>query len=373
MLHARIHFDIEYHDGSRSEAQTMAVKSSFLALQDEATNIVIPDWMAAYFAWHHDMKKKLSYDNWNSTKFLVMTCTTSDDNDGCGGLSDRLKPLPFMVLLANRTSRLLLIRWTRPCALEEFLIPPPLSPYTLDWIVPGWLAPLIDSDGRPTAHTMEQMLQFTQNERQAVVRAKFQSHNHGANFYNEETTDATTFEEAYHDLWHRVFRPSPEVSKLIDKTMAERNLVPGEYSAAHFRALYNRKNRDLNVTRVVSINAVNCASQMRPGGPVYFASDSKEAVTFIQQYAQQMSLPVHCLSHATPPLHLDKDPNWRNRTPSEFYSVFVDLYLIGQSRCLTYSIGGFGHFGLLMGFNASCGSRHFLGEILQHCPMWIDR
>ena len=70
---------------------------------------------------------------------MIMQCLAEQDRR-CGGTADRLKPLPWAVRVAYQTHRILLIRWTRPARLEEFLLPPQGG---VDWRVPEWLAEVV--------------------------------------------------------------------------------------------------------------------------------------------------------------------------------------------------------------------------------------
>jgi hypothetical protein len=66
-------------------------------------------------------------------------------------------------------------------------------------------------------------------------------------------------------------------------------------------------------------------------------------------------------------LHLDKMEDWKSRPPSDFYSIFVDLYLMANGRCVTYGQGGFGQYALLLRYNATCEGRHIYRGKHQHC------
>ncbi|KAI2501053.1 hypothetical protein MHU86_13407 [Fragilaria crotonensis] len=205
-----------------------------------------------------------------------------------------------------------------------------------------------------------------------IVMAKFQSNDHGAEYYNVLTAEnSSTFDEVQHDIFQVLFEPSPAVARLIDVNMKALGLVPGEYAAAHFRALYARATRPSHQIKEVSVNAVNCASELRPGGKVFFAADNKLGVDFVKDYAGRHSLPVVTLSHFNEPLHLDKASSWTQRSPADYFSIFVDLFLLGQSRCIAYSNGGFGTFGLLLSYNISCSVRYFSKRILKKCPKWV--
>ena len=91
---------------------------------------------------HQHQLKQLNATNWNSHRFLVMQCLDGMD-DHCGGTADRLKPLVFLLREAHVTHRILLIYWTMPAKVEEFLVPPRGG---LDWRAPIWFQPIVSSD-----------------------------------------------------------------------------------------------------------------------------------------------------------------------------------------------------------------------------------
>jgi hypothetical protein len=324
----------------------------------------IPAWMQKYFEWHRDTRYSLSEKNWKKSKYLVMECLESHDR--CGGLSDRLRPIPTLLLIAAKSQRLLLIRWTRPFPLEEYLIP---TSDGIDWRVPKWLAPYLE--GQENHGTLTAIISNSKKNK-IVLRTIYQSHTYGTEYYNDNIeSGSVTFEEGYHDTFNALFKPSPSLAQELESNMKNLGLVPGEYSAAHFRALYGRTYRAYNETIRVAVNAVNCASELKPGGKVFFAADNKVAIDYVREYASKQNLPIVSLSHEDEPLHLDKAANWSQRVPSDYYSTFIDLFLLGQSRCLAYSNGGFGTFGLLLSFNYTCSVRYFGRRILKECPHWI--
>jgi hypothetical protein len=165
-----------------------------------------------------------------------------------------------------------------------------------------------------------------------------------------ESENVDTYKNVYHDLFRYLFRPSPPVQKLIDEQMAQTHLTAGEYAIAQYRAFYKRDPSEATLKKD-AINAVNCASNLRPGGPVYFASDSKYAVEAALKYGKETNRRI--VSYDGPePLHLELQ--WKNHSVSEFYSVFVDLYLMGNGRCIAHGRGGFGKYALLISYNSSC-------------------
>jgi hypothetical protein len=151
--------------------------------------------------------------------------------------------------------------------------------------------------------------------------------------------------------------------------MAERNLIPGQYSAVHLRALYgNRDSRDPQEMVELAALGVNCASNLLPGAPIYFASDTKFAVDSALKYADMHQLPVVSITDnlggdnttvTADPIHLDKDDEWESRDASAYDSTFIDLYMLAQSRCVTWSNGGYGTFGSLLSYDSECQMRFF--------------
>ena len=125
---------------------------SFYNTTSDGTNLwddpssKLPSWMKRYLNWHKHQRAKVESSKtqkgvFSSNRFLVMYCSPVDNN--CGGTSDRLKPIPFMLRIAYYTKRLLFIHWTKPARLEEFLVPPKGG---LDWRLPDWMAKEVRDD-----------------------------------------------------------------------------------------------------------------------------------------------------------------------------------------------------------------------------------
>jgi hypothetical protein len=197
------------------------------------------------------------------------------------------------------------------------------------------------------------------NPRNIVARSRVQSYNGGSLYYNANA-EGPKFEEIYHDVWRTLFTPSLPVQKLISDQMERFHLRPGQYAAAHLRGLYAVKDRASNLLEDMSRNALNCASTLRPDGPIYFASDSKLAVDYVVSSFAVKKQPTQivALQRDYEPLHLEKALNWENRTASEYYDTFVDLYLMGLSRCVSYNVGGFGQWGLWISSDLNCSNMH---------------
>lgn len=318
----------------------------------EALTTGMPVWMQDYFHWHAQARAQMKQDHsrWKSFRFLMLQCLPGSRK--CGGTADRLKPLPLMIWMARQSKRVLLIKWGRPAELEEFLLPPQGG---LDWRVPEWLYAIPEFKQGPRATNAEELIEMTSNSEFVMVKARVQSHDHGAQYYNQQQQissaskeEKTTFEQVYHVCWRAMFTPAPIVGKLIEKQLQESQLVPGHYVGIHIRALYAVTERDPNMVAHWTRNAIHCASQLQSGGPFYLSSDSAQAVSVGTQYGQERGVWVGSREQASQaqPFHLDKAP--RTAQASDFFDTFVDLYLLAMSRCVTYNMGGYGTWALLI-------------------------
>jgi hypothetical protein len=333
-----------------------------------------------YFAWHTEQRKAMNESNWESFQYLILRCSEKDGK--CGGVADRLKPIPLILLMAARTNRIFMIRWTKPCRLEEFLVP---NEGGIIGSVPTWMEKKLQRRYRRFfyARNKETMMEKLKVDKNVVAETRIQDVHGGAVLYSAIVATNITessrakdviqddYDEIYHDLFRAMFRPVAPIQSLINKKLEATGLLPGEFSVAHYRAFYALEHEKEQVPEELlidrAVNSVNCASELRPGGPVYFASDSKVAVEAVQNYASQTNRSIFSLD-GPEALHLDKE----NGRPSlDFYPVFVDLYLMASGRCVSFGQGGFGQYALLVGHNATCFNRHFYKGDTHRCD-WTD-
>jgi hypothetical protein len=97
----------------------------------------IPKWLKSYMTWHHQVitTDLTSHERKQKYKYLILRCYRFDER--CGGVSDRLKPIPLLLYAAAQSNRIFFIHWhDRPCSLEEFLVPPV---HGFNWTVPNFL------------------------------------------------------------------------------------------------------------------------------------------------------------------------------------------------------------------------------------------
>lgn len=325
--------------------------------------------MKRYFDWHRLERAKLTRDNWTERRYLVLRCLRTDRK--CGGASDRLNALPYLVMLANQTDRLLFITWSRPAPIEEFLVPPAGG---LDWTIPDAvdLEPLLigrgliyTSKANETGIIAMPENAFWAGTDRLVVEVRLKG-NPVEHIYDEnrQSPSEATFERVYSDVWHVLFEPSPKLAAVIAATYEKLGLTPGQYVSMHVRAQFNKNTTD---DKAAVRNALNCASSLLPGAPIYVASDSLPVSKYAYDYGTQV------LNHSVvtnlreePPLHIDRgksfldhdQADWDKYPASAYYDTFVDLYVLSGGRCSTYGVGGYGYWASTISRNVSCAIQH---------------
>lgn len=343
-----------------------------LCQQQYPLSCVLPLWMQNYFRWHNEQLNNITLpSDWTRTRLLVVRCLSEDR---CGGTADRLKGLPLYLALAAKTKRLLFLRWSRPFALEAFMIP-----YQLNWTVPDALTPLLDSGNgtRGRRNQFGPLMRVAQDPGMWLVEGSAQMAGFG--FFQEivsdlEPTTSANPSEFFHDMFLALFRPAPDLQRLVESLMQMLNLQPNQFVTAHVRAKYPgepyRETWNMTLLRMAVRNAVDCASSLAPTMPVYVAGDTLRALQVAQEYGiHTASYPV--VSHLDVDLFPREDPphlNFaRKENAAEFFSIFADLFIMSQSRCVAYGAGGFGLFGSLASFNASCKIAHSRQGVLNNC------
>lgn len=321
----------------------------------------LPNWLTEYISWHHEQRKLLNESNWQEQKYFIQRCLAIDNQ--CGGTSDRLRSMPMKLRLAAQMNRIFLIKWERPAKLEEFLVPVRGG---IDWTVPEWLDSKLE---------FQQKCALLSDSKEAIAAAKGSNstiidtrsafgYTAGARAYNGQLLpNEPDCDTIFHDIWSLLFQPSPAVQDLIDHNTRELNLIPNQYNALHMRTQYLR---DESTIPGLIENATTCALGFGRDEPLYVATDSLLVTEKAVAYGSRLSKHVKKLNVTEEPLHLDRGKNFLARRnydikgqPELYYSTFVDLYILANSKCLLAGRGSYGRWANLLSANQSCYLNYF--------------
>jgi hypothetical protein len=132
------------HTPDDTSTSSISRIDNLLGRNSSSNTTLLPAWLQEYFGWHHQKRAQLTAENWKEHKYLIMSCLKGHK---CGGVTDRLRPLPALLRAAYNTRRLLLIYWEQPFALEELLVPSG----RFDWCVPDYMTEDLQHT-TPTGH-----------------------------------------------------------------------------------------------------------------------------------------------------------------------------------------------------------------------------
>jgi len=321
----------------------------------------LPDWLNKYVQWHADQRRRHLYSP--ETKYLTVACFR---NGFCGGLSDRLRPLPYFLFFAYKTNRVLFIKWQK-FQLEDFLLPVVGG---LDWRLPDD----IDIGEGPDATGLDVGLIFSDpkhelnKKRNLVVLAR--------DMYSAVKKEYFLTEAPQHgtsaDLWKVLFDPVPEIKALIKQTMADLKLTPKKYVSVHIRSsditfltthtaaeeLETRFNKIKGEYNSDIENGIFCAAHSVPmyqGYPIYFTASNTNDVKYALRHSKFAENNPGVLVGLENTIRFHSDKIARNHKfndgadPKHLYPAFVDLYLLANSACVSFGKLGFGRLGGYIG------------------------
>lgn len=348
---------------SRREAKQLTMRASLEKIEDNyirqnPSKAVkqamegIPGWVKEYMAWHSEQRKNNLNDP--STKFLTVVCFL---NENCRGVSDRIRPMPYYVLLAYKLQRVLFIKWQK-FELEDFLLPPPGG---LDWRLPegvdigeGWNYYI----KKEHINIWDDADEFVTNTKNLVVGWVPDIYNYKdfqKNYFITEQRPNGSFS----DLIDILFMPSPPVAAMIRATMKKLGLIPKQYAAAQYRAPDHKHSdpeghegiRIPNESTKEEMNkAISCAISISNETNVYFTSSETSYVEYVLEESPFSKSPLYNVTGATgfERFHSGKlrpGYNFIESNPSILYPVFVDLWLMKNSKCVAHGMLGFGVLG----------------------------
>ena len=381
----------------------------------------LPEWLQQYFSWHAEQRKNESDD----TKYLVIGCFVKDK---CGGTSDRLRGLMYYLYIAYLSERVLVIKWTKPHDLSEYLMPAG----DVDWRAPAEMNSLIMHNmnqhrqqklnviygGYCLPHYSATVRECTEYISKKLKESKHKYHLLGMYTKGHDTinvvnqfTQAISYQDQdkmpclnqwkypdiFGDIFRVMFEPVPELARQINETMKTLGLVENQYVSVHVRARYP-VSRSVGVSRAwdkiggfdfyhermhaylvgIATNAFDCSNKLQDiVYPTFFSSDSHEYTNFLLNTTnwkngkapeKVLNVTIRAISRNEEPPHLDRDDGWPGSDPSFFFTVFEDLLIMGGSRCVTHGMGSFGAFGAgLTGNLCRAIHRRYDGRSV-HCP-----
>jgi hypothetical protein len=350
-----------------------------------------------YFDWHREQTISLNECNFRDYRFMILRCSSVERK--CGGVADRLKSIPFFIAAAAVSKRIFLIRWERPSKLEEFLIP-----NEINWSVPDWMYEKVNSFiDSPDAYYIPTGSKIVSGIKKytdvIIIEGLIQDYFGGSSLYYKwdcEMDINKQFNETYYkkyndmagwhsydaifrDLFFSVFEPSPPVAKLVLDKMESANLIPGQFATSQYRAFYAIENKKHSMEKSDLIskatNALNCASKLQPGAPIFFASDSHVAVLSARKMAEDNNnRHIVTFDDEQEALHLDKKDQWKSGNIADFFPTFVDLLIMAEAKCMSLGVGGFGRFANILSRDSNCVIRHDSERIRQivNCK-WYDK
>ena len=329
--------------------------------------------------------------------------------------------MPYYIWLAHKTGRKLLIKHTKPYPFEKFLVPPEGG---LDWRLPD---EFLDEEWE--VYQNRSFLEY-KRDRRIFLHEQIHKPEHNdtrfifsnANLVKTwgvfESNTNMRIEDVWPSIFRRMFQPAKELGEIIDSIAKENGLIPGEYGGAHIRARYPLPkgsdgniqmkkesqhpgvNMEDNVTRAfvqkMGDNAARCVVKAMPETKhIYFASDTSEVLDYLLNDSPAWArnrdnrgntTDAVATNHTKLP-HIVVRPDYKVHSqhlevrnivgsevaaaPKDFYQIFVDLWILSHTKCISQGVGGFAHFAsMLSGNHLKCRTRHRDNQLgfLETCP-----
>jgi len=392
----------------------------------------LPQWLREYFVWHAEQRRNPT----ENTRYLVSVCL----NGGrCGGTSDRLRGLPYLLLVAYITQRVLIIKWTKPHDLSEFLMPAGdvdwRSTFELDEMLLDGVeghrqsvdkfSPIMAGRCGRSSCPVHKALQDnvrkigTLSDKRYVIfeyftksieqlndcNNLFQLHSYR---YRYPGVKQWEFVDLFGDIFRVMFEPVPRLAHAINATMNTLGLEEGKYVSAHVRSRYpigkmgrkTKRSMDKeggfdffsmkNDFLALGKNAVECVIDRYNSKydnsnsdlpPIFFVSDSHEFTSSMVTTKQgdndtdtdindgwSSQLDIKGIQRNEEPLHIDRDDGWPGSQPSDFFSGFEDLLIMGGSSCVSHGVGSFGAFGAALSMSGCRAVHRIWNSKSASCP-----
>ena len=302
-------------------------EAQYVRYSDAKTRFPVPDWLDQLLK-SQPVSTHSETLNDPSAKFIVATCYRHSHNqlEACGGLTDRLFLLPYMLWLAHKTGRRFLIKYFKPRALEDFLVPPAGG---FEWRLPDGhfeeelekyanrSAKEYGADRRRVWHSaierapyMHRRVIFINSNLAIPAAGKWEPWAH----------NGSSTEDLWPGLFRRMFKPSAGLAKAMSPIVQKYELRAGSYAAAHLRVRYLMRSngnggigwsvpwyradkndrarinmtdgRTRQLVGMLADHAVECAVRVMPTTRwVYVAADASEVI--LESNLHLAILPCH--------------------------------------------------------------------------------
>jgi hypothetical protein len=204
--------------------------------------------------------------------------------------------------------------------------------------------------------------QSQQYEQRKVVNAFFNADDEGEPFYNDRRADGELpAERVLHDIFHTLFQPTPAVQDRVDQLLRFLPPSPDGYAVAHIddpRVPQNDVERKFIFEHIE--NALNCLSELKPGGPFLVFTETNEAAQMAIALGERkgVRIPAKQLTHDT------------HRIAQDVLESFAQVFLMAQAKCIAYNNGGLGRLGYMLLERYDCHVR-YAGKDGKKCT-WVD-
>ena len=320
----------------------------------------LPEWMKDYFFWHNQVYTNMqehNFTNWKQNRYLVVTCFSGKV---CGNVIHRLRPMPALIKAAYDSKRILLVYWELH-PLQDFLEPPKSGGCT--WKVPGIMHNALFKVKEETHEDIEELAVAVMNDDKRIISATINDRLFGEFFYNGHLEHGESpADRVFHDVFNIMFKPTPMLQARVEEIHHTMGIPAGKYAAVHIDyADQPTTEEGKKVLREKVENAMNCASNLRPGGPFLVAGESLMIVKNAIEYAKKHNVMVA----ARQVMHDS------SRLPTDIWNSFIEIYFMANANCVAYGNDGYGQLGYMMGFDHDCRIKYDYFDSAKKCT-WSD-
>jgi hypothetical protein len=305
-----------------------------------------PQWLNEYSTFHSQQRGGAS------TKYLVHLV-----DGGHGGLGDRLNGAIAMLRLAKALNRVLIIKWTQPYAIEEFLQPASAINWSAEGISlqQGVFFNFLDWDRWQDPRLQDRTLNNIQDQFLTITTNMWLN----STCWNCPSISSEWSREAA-CLWQQLFQPASDVMQMAQDELSR--LYPGPprpFVAVHLRlggltGEAGVPGQDRGKTPLHNVFAGHrCAFGLARNSSIDLRQTPALIVTDNHDLRQAV-LESQFGGFVSPgglPVHLDRAGS---QSLQAHQRTFVDMVMLGWGQCLVTSHSGFSLHAWLFGGAKPC-------------------